>query len=848
MDIANAFRRIGTLLSPRREADDPEALKQAFQEHYRSLRSLLTANNNALELMAGMEEAYTRGQPFGMAFVRGHATALTVNVYKMIQNLHELSGGGYAGLDDSFARISAEIEQILSRQPAVAAGGYVKPVSELRREDADLAGDKMANLGEVRKRVGLRVPDGFVITAAATRFFMESSGLQDEINRILKTTDLDDLESLYRASARIQGLISGAVVPPALEEEILGVYRSDIMGSQAAPPVSMRSSAVGEDRTNVSFAGQYRTQLNVSEDLIIQTFKEIVASKYSSQAIVYRHQRGFRHQDVVMCVGCLAMVDAAVSGVMFSRSPGDQRAPWVEINAARGLATGVVDGSAGVDSYRVDREDTAAVEKAIAGDEPVLTPAQLDELAAAAVRLGERFGSPQDIEWSYDREGDLVVLQSRPLAEPREAVEAPRATEAGSCREGALLTGGLTASRGAVAGPVFRVNNSVDLLEFPRGSLLLVKSPDPGWATLLDRAAGVISDSGHVATHLAIVARELGLPALFGISGAFDLLENGREVTVDATGGCLYDGTRDDLIEAAASPPNLMEGSPVHRILGDILELVLPLNLTDPGSPYFKSTYCKTMHDITRFCHEKAVKEMFSFGADSRFDARSAKQLAGETPFQWWVIDLEDGFREGFDPREKFVFVQDIVSQPMLAIWEGMTAKPWQGPPPVNARGLGSILFRSTMNPSLDPSVRASLGSRNYFLVSKNFCNLSMRLGYHFALAEAYLGSHLTENYVSFQFRGGAADRSRRFERVYLLQDILERYGFRVEVKFDALTARIEKQPREYLVERLKVLGYLLIHTRQIDMVMGEESMVERYREKITVDLETIVAPEVMAP
>ena len=264
-----------------------------------------------------------------------------------------------------------------------------------------------------------------------------------------------------------------------------------------------------------------------------------------------------------------------------------------------------------------------------------------------------------------------------------------------------------------------------------------------------------------------------------------------------------------------------------------------PLNLTDPGSPYFQSGYCKTLHDVTRFCHEKAVTEMFSFGEKASFDARSAKQLGGEMPFQWWVINLDDGFREDFDIHGKFVHMQDIVSEPMQAIWDGMTAKPWQGPPPVSMKGFGSILFRSTMNPSLEPAVGTSLGTKNYFLISRNFCNLSMRLGYHFTLVEAYLGSHLTENYVSFQFRGGAADRNRRFVRVYLLRDILEQFGFRVEVKQDALTARIEKKEKEQLIEGLKVLGYLLIHTRQIDMAMGDQDMVDHYRQTIMADLRT---------
>jgi len=817
-------------------------LNREFQEHYRSFRTLLTANNNALDIMVEMEQTYGSGQPFGMAFVRGHVTALTVNVFKMIQSLNHLSGGGYQGLDEAFRSISDRIEELMSTHPPAQAGALVIPAGSLGRGDTDQVGDKMANLGEVQGGAGLSVPAGFAITASATRGFLDSAGLQDEINRILKTADLDDLESLYSASARIQALISNAPVPDDLSREIMGAYRALAGADGTSPLVAMRSSAVGEDRNNISFAGQYRTELNVGEDLLLQAYKEVVASKYSSQAIIYRHLRGFRHQDVVMCVGCLVMVDALVSGVMFSRPPDDPRAAIIEVSAAPGLASVVVDGSAATDFYQVDRESGGVTASRAAGEAPVLSGEQLAQLAEAAVRLEGHFGAPQDIEWSFDRDGELIILQSRPIAIQAAAARTGGEGQAAASREGLLVTGGLTASKGVGIGPVFRVANEVDLLEFPRGAVLVVKWPDPAWASLLSRAAALVSESGHAATHLAIVARELGVPALFEAAGAFTALDNGRVVTVDADGRSVLDGRREDLVSAAAPAPHMMEGSPVHGILGDVLELCLPLNLTDPASPYFKSRYCRTLHDITRFCHEKAVKEMFSFGAESRFYERTAKQLAGgDTVFKWWVINLDDGFREDYDSHEKYVFIEQIVSEPMLAIWEGMTARPWRGPPPVDAKGFGSILFRSTMNPSLDPAVRASLGSKNYFLISKNFCNLSMRLGYHFTLVEAYLGSHLTENYVSFQFRGGAASRDRRFERVYLLKDILEENGFRVEVKLDALTARVEKRPREYLVERLKVLGYLLIHTRQIDMVMADPGMVSRYRADIAADLAALV-------
>jgi len=235
------------------------------------------------------------------------------------------------------------------------------------------------------------------------------------------------------------------------------------------------------------------------------------------------------------------------------------------------------------------------------------------------------------------------------------------------------------------------------------------------------------------------------------------------------------------------------------------------------------------------------VVEMFTFGERYGFDDKAAKQLVVDAPSQWWVIDLDDGFAPDFDPESRYVNLSHIDSVPMLAIWQGMTAFPWGGPPPVSLGGFGSIIFQSTRNPNLDPAVRSAMAAKNYFLISKNFCNLSVRLGYHFALVEANLGEFLTENYVSFQFKGGAADQNRRLLRIRLISEILNEFGFRVEQKADTMTARIEKRPTPFLLERLKILGYLLIHTRQIDMVMADQGMAASYSRKIMADLHTLL-------
>ncbi|MEW6595214.1 MAG: PEP/pyruvate-binding domain-containing protein [Thermodesulfobacteriota bacterium] len=839
------------LFFSRRPRLTPAELQALFRDHYRSFQSLLTANNNALELMAEMEQALAAGRSFGMSFVRGHATALTVNVYKMVQQLIKLAGGRYHELQPAFTAISREIEQILGRERELPAGHYILAMDEIAKESVDQVGEKMANLGEVRNRLGLTTPDGFVITAAAVRHFLEANRLQAEINRRLRALDLDNLEQLYTVSAAIQKLISTATLPADLDAAITAAYRQLAANSGGEPLVALRSSALGEDSMNVSFAGQYRTQLNVAPEFLQETYREIVAGTYKSQAIIYREQRGFRHQDVSMCVGCLTMVRATISGVAYSRAPDDPRSPWVVIEAAPGLASQVVDGRAGSEVLQAGREApwgilTRQSSPHTGTPTTSLTPEQAAEVARTAVRLEEHFGTPQDVEWSFDQDNTLVILQSRPIGQQHAVAGEPPpvAAAADSPLPAPLLAGGVTASRGVACGTVFKVRNSLDLLQFPKDAVLVIETPYPDWATILNRAAAVVSETGQVAAHLATVAREFGVPAIFGLGRASATLENGQLITVDATGRRVYDGRVEELLALAAPRPDLMADSPVYRLLQDALAHISPLHLTDPASPFFRPSACKTLHDITRFCHEKAVDEMFAFGERAGYANKAAKQLVVDAPSQWWVIDLDGGFREGFDPAARFVGIDDIVSVPMRAIWHGMTAVPWEGPPPVSLSGFGSIIFQSTRNPQLDPAVRSAMGGRNYFLISKNYCNLSVRLGYHFAMLEASLSELLTESYISFRFQGGAADEQRRHQRVRIMKTFLEQFDFRIEVKGDALTARLEKYPADFLMERLTVLGYLLIHTRQMDMVMGDPAAVERFMCKIHTEIEEIFNPE----
>jgi pyruvate,water dikinase len=398
-----------------------DTIRDTFTNRYLNFKTLLSTNNEVLELITDMEQAFSGNRTFG------------------INCLNEIANNKYKALFGVLEGILPKIDRELQQKKLETGGELVLPLERVDKTMADYVGAKMANLGEVKNAVGFSVPEGFVITAAAYERFLEYGGLRDEINRQIQSLDPANIARLHETSSAIQNLIINAPSPPELEDAIMKAYTDLMKKAGHDLHVSMRSSALGEDTKNASFAGQYRSVLNVGRENLILSYKEIIASKYSVPAISYRLNKGFRDEDIIMSVGCMTMVEAKAGGVMYSADPGNIRHECIIINAVWGLGKPVVDGSMAPDLFILSKKDPKIILKSkisakgqqlvsgalegihladVAGEQannPAITKEQSALLGALALRLEKHFGDPQDIEWVFEPDGNVSILQSRPL-------------------------------------------------------------------------------------------------------------------------------------------------------------------------------------------------------------------------------------------------------------------------------------------------------------------------------------------------------------------------------------------------------------------------------------------------
>ena len=470
-------------------------------------------------------------------------------------------------------------------------GRFVYPFSQLRMTDVDRVGGKNASLGELLSQLtsaGIRVPDGFATTAEAFRLFLTENNLEERINDRLKDLNVDDVKALAKAGAEIRQMIEDAPFPAALEAEIREFYEW-LKDGQEEISVAVRSSATAEDLPDASFAGQQETFLNVCGiDQVLSRMREVFASLYNDRAISYRVHKGFTHSEVALSAGVQRMCrsDRGAAGVMFTLDTESGFDQVVFVTASYGLGETVVQGAVNPDEFYVHKPMLEAgnfpiirrtlgsklikmefdPEGAKAGRSVrtvdvsaedrrqfAITDEDVIELAKFATIIEKHYGRPMDIEWGKDgNDGKIYILQARPETVKSQQSKSDVQLRYSLKTKGRLLCQGRAIGQKVGLGPVRIVESAAEMDRVQAGDVLVTDMTDPNWEPVMKKASAIVTNRGGRTCHAAIIARELGIPAVVGCGDATERLAEGDEVTVscaEGDTGNIYEGLQEVAVE-----------------------------------------------------------------------------------------------------------------------------------------------------------------------------------------------------------------------------------------------------------------------------------------------------------
>ncbi|MBK0393050.1 phosphoenolpyruvate synthase [Ramlibacter algicola] len=608
------------------------------------------------------------------------------------------------------------------------ATALVVPFENLRMSDVEAVGGKNASLGEMISQLpqGVRVPTGFATTAHAFREFLGVGGLADRIAQRLKTLDTEDVRALAAAGAEIRGWVEAQPFPPELEREIRASFEK-LQGGNADASFAVRSSATAEDLPDASFAGQQETFLNVvGIEQVLHKVKEVFASLYNDRAISYRVHKGFAHADVALSAGIQRMVrsDLGAAGVMFTIDTESGFPDVVFITSSYGLGETVVQGAVNPDEFYVHKPMLQAGRKAVirrnlgskliqmvfstpeeraasgklvkTTDVPLeqrnrysLTDADVEELARYALVIEQHYGRPMDIEWGKDGgDGKLYILQARP--------ETVKSQQHGKAEmryklkgKGAVLAEGRAIGQKIGTGPVRLVHSISEMDKVQAGDVLVTDMTDPNWEPVMKRASAIVTNRGGRTCHAAIIARELGIPAVVGCGDATSLLKDGTLVTVscaEGDTGFIYDG----LLET--------EVTEVKR--GDMPDIAVKMTM-NVGNPQLAFDFAQLPNHgvgLARLefiinnnigVHPKAILDYPNVDADLKKAVESVAR-GHASPRAFYVDKVAEGvatIAAAFWPKPVIVRLSDFKSNEYRKLIGGSRYEPEEENPMLGFRG-----------------------------------------------------------------------------------------------------------------------------------------------------------------
>lgn len=810
-----------------------------LREKYNAFKELLRLDNRCLERVAELEELVDGPPKADFARVAQLCRGMGQDATALVEQLAALCPGRWPELADYVRKVEFYARLALDLPDPDISPPYLLPLAEAVGQ-TDSAGGKAANLAAVMNS-GAPTPPGFVVSASAFSYFLESGDLRPQLDALLAEVDLGRQDRLTELCEEMRSLVLNAPVPAEIAEAV-GQAAQELSTRMDDAALAVRSSAVGEDG-RLSFAGQYLSRLDVAPPDAVDAVRAVYASKYEPEAVVYRIAAGLADQETPMAVLVMPLLRGVASGVLHTQDPAAPEQGCSVIYAVPGLGASLAAGERAPETLRVPRPP-ASQGSPLRTASALLRADAADRLLEIALGLERLFDGPIEMEWALDGQGAPQVLQARGLrvAPP---MTAPTGSGPDLRGETLLLSGAESAASGAACGEIRRARSASEAValatrapndKHAQGVVLLVPTLSPSLARLVGGVSAVISQRGSRAGHFASVAREFGLPVLVLGEERGEALPEGALVTVDANAGAVYAGRVQALLGKAAQTETAR--SPLKARAGKVLQHVSRLTLTDPDSPDFTPSKVKSFHDVVRFSHEKGVAEMFSLVGRSGRGLAQARRLKTELPFALYVLDLGGGVIET-DRASKSVTPEQLASEPMRALWSGMAAgaAAW-------ANGISAAI------PALDfetfDQISAGIFAHDdkilasYGVVAHDYAHLMLRMGYHFAVVDAACGPGCSlarrgeeqnecggQCGVAFRFKGGGGALEQRRLRVDFLSGVLGRLGFDLRVVGDMLEARLGHEARDTALKTMFALGRLMTTARFMDMGLNDAKQVE---------------------
>ena len=835
------FRKI---FSKKRSVNLSE-LKTIFEK----FKQILAGNNIILELISQMEDKLSGEYIFDINYLKQTVTQLSEEIYGVIVNLNYISGNKYIELINQHVEIQAQLENILESSSKNLPDKYVINYDEINPSLTKCVGSKNANLSEIKNYLKMLTPDGFIISTSAYEQFLVKNGLWPKIKNTYKSLIENSLGSVKQYDEAVQELFNSAELPEDLKKSITKSLNSVSSKQKKKFNLAVRSSAYGEDEERFSFAGQFDSFLNCTPEEVCPAYIKVLASRFKYNVMIYSKEKFLDETRLPMAVGIQEQINAKTSGVIYTVDPSQDCIDCLLISATFGLGTSVVSGTANADYFRVSRLDPEQIKerrignknskiicvdtggiKEILVDEdlstkPCLSDKQITELAESALFLDTYFKRPLDIEWCFDDEGKLYILQCRPLNLPLKAkISIKNLKEILSEKKVIMHKKGQVAQRGIAAGKVFHISEDDDPASFPAGAIAVTKYTSPRLSRIIRRAKAIITDVGSSTGHMATVAREFGVPLIVNSGDATSILSNGLEITIDAEENIIYEGIVNELLVYETEAEDVFRELKEYKMLRQLLRKISPLLLIDPNKADFTADNCQTFHDILRFSHEKAVQELINLNMSSqRFKQIKTQTLKLPIPLDLSVIDLGNGLFED-SSSDEIDSINQIRSVPMHSILEGLTEPGVWSTEPVQF-GFGDLM--SSMTRYSEKAGKYT--GQNLAVISEKYTNLNLRLGYHFNVIDTYVSDNVNDNYIYFRFVGGVTETERRHLRAILLKDILEKMNFVVTVTGDLVIGRLKKWDADQTIVILKKIGKLIGFSRQLDTQMQNQESVEKY-------------------